>query len=714
MVQVSHLVLPRLPIIITPTTNYHIDDVLVDGNSVSVGEDGKYIFTDVTADHIISASFAIDTYTITATPGSNGSFSPSEVTVDHGADQTFTITPDPNYHISGITVDGTPKAGPFVSPYTFNNITTGHTIAASFAINTYTITASTGANGSIDPSGEVIVVHDSSKTFNIDPDDNYHIDDVLVDGNSVSVGEDGKYTFTDVTADHIISATFAIDTYTITATPGSGGSFSPSGDVTVDHGLSKSFTITPDPNYHISGITVDGTPKAGPFVSSYTFNNVTAGHIISATFAIDTYTITATPGSGGSFSPSGEVTVNYGSDQSFAITPTIGYHIADVVVDSSSVGAVTSYTFTDVTAGHTISASFNPAAVSFAVTTENLGTETAGTAFSVTITAKDIEGNTATGYTGSHNIIWTWTANNSPNETEPTMAGTADLDFSAGAVTVTGFILTNSSETPTITATATGAAGTTPDITVNAGALASFTFDAVGAQIAGIEFSVDLSAAVDSYGNAVTGSYNIAWSSNATNSPNDTPPTMAGEGNQTFTAGAVVNVEGFILTNSGETPSITATIGSASDTSSIITVTASTLDQFTFAYIDFAVSGTKEEGKPAKTKPFFITIYAKDESENTVTDYTGTGTLTLINYGTGYTFPYIYANKVVIQIYDKAGTEVNFSDGIDGVWTGEVVIGASSATLLGLPKGDPNAFVYIKITTDNDTTGVSNKFIVTD
>ena len=72
----------------------------------------------------------------------------------------------------------------------------------------------------------------------------------------------------------------------------------------------------------------------------------------------NTYTITASDGSHGSIGPSGNVTVNQGSDKSFTITPDTDYSIADVLVDGSSVGAVSSYTFTNVSQDHTISATF--------------------------------------------------------------------------------------------------------------------------------------------------------------------------------------------------------------------------------------------------------------------------------------------------------------------------------------------------------------------
>ena len=72
-----------------------------------------------------------------------------------------------------------------------------------------------------------------------------------------------------------------------------------------------------------------------------------------------TYTITATAGVGGSISPAG-ANVTGGGSVTFTITPDKGYTISDVLVDGKSVGAVVSYTFSNVSAPHAIAASFLP------------------------------------------------------------------------------------------------------------------------------------------------------------------------------------------------------------------------------------------------------------------------------------------------------------------------------------------------------------------
>lgn len=146
----------------------------------------------------------------------------------------------------------------------------------------------------------------------------------------------------------------AVSYYTITTSAGNGGTISPT-TATIVTGNSQIVTVTPLPSYHLVDVMVDGVSKGA--ISTYTFNNVSANHSIFATFEMNPHVITTSAGAGGSISPASATVVN-GSNQTFTITPGIRYQIADVTVDGVSQGAIGSYTFTNVTAPHTLAATF--------------------------------------------------------------------------------------------------------------------------------------------------------------------------------------------------------------------------------------------------------------------------------------------------------------------------------------------------------------------
>jgi len=79
---------------------------------------------------------------------------------------------------------------------------------------TTAISASAGAHGTISPSGTISAVAGQSRTFSIRPDANYHVDSVYVDGTPVAA--DTTYTFSNISASGTISATFAVNPYSVT------------------------------------------------------------------------------------------------------------------------------------------------------------------------------------------------------------------------------------------------------------------------------------------------------------------------------------------------------------------------------------------------------------------------------------------------------------------------------------------------------------------
>src|SRR5205809_5311857 len=96
----------------------------------------------ITATSTVTASFAINSYTLTYTAGANGSITgTSPQTVNHGSDgSAVTAVPDAGYHFVSWSDASTNN------PRTDLNVTGDVTVTANFAINSYTLTYTAGAN----------------------------------------------------------------------------------------------------------------------------------------------------------------------------------------------------------------------------------------------------------------------------------------------------------------------------------------------------------------------------------------------------------------------------------------------------------------------------------------------------------------------------------------------------------------------------------------
>ncbi|MEI8082123.1 MAG: polysaccharide deacetylase family protein, partial [Actinomycetes bacterium] len=217
--------------------------------------------------------------------------------VERHSNDGFTVTAVPNegHHFVGWS-DGVKTA-----TRRDTNVAAGITASATFATDTRTITASAGEGGSIDPAGVRSVQWGSdSETFTATPLAGYRFDRFTEGATPLPATPVGQgryaYRFSSVTADRLLAASF-VQTFTVTAQAGDGGAISPPGVLSVDRGATQAYTITPAAHHHVQDVNVDGTSK-GP-VTSYTFEGVTGPHTISATFATDTRTITASAGEGG-------------------------------------------------------------------------------------------------------------------------------------------------------------------------------------------------------------------------------------------------------------------------------------------------------------------------------------------------------------------------------------------------------------------------------
>jgi hypothetical protein len=114
---------------------------------------------------------------------------------------------------------------------------------------------------------------------------------VLINGeNNLTAVADGSYTFENITEDQTVHVTFAINSYTITASAGENGSISPNGIVTVNYGAnSEEYIFTPVTGYHIETVLINGENNLTTVADgSYTFENVTEDQTIHVTFTLIT------------------------------------------------------------------------------------------------------------------------------------------------------------------------------------------------------------------------------------------------------------------------------------------------------------------------------------------------------------------------------------------------------------------------------------------
>ena len=159
---------------------------------------------------------------------------------------------------------------------------------------------------------------------------------------------------------------------------------------TGSYSAGQSFTITPNANYQIASITVNGNPVTvnTPAGQTYTFTTLTAPATITATYSavVTQYTVTVTQTANGVIAP---VTSSYnaGATPSFTITPNSGYQIASITANGASVtvtasaGSSQAYQFAALSGDCTLTATYS--ARTFGIDSSGSNSATSGTTVTV-------------------------------------------------------------------------------------------------------------------------------------------------------------------------------------------------------------------------------------------------------------------------------------------------------------------------------------------
>ena len=328
---------------LTPATGYHIAGVTGCGGTLS---GSTYTTGAVNAACAVSATFAINTYTVTAEAGTGGSIDPGSASVEHGATASFTVAPAAGYSLVGVSGCGGTLVG---TTFTTGAVTGACTVSASFSLNSYPVSASAGVGGSISPTSAT-VSHGATTDFLVTPDTGYSIGSVTGCDGALT---DNSYTTGAIGGACAVTATFTLNSYAVTATAAFGGSISPA-DATVDQGATTSFTVTPATGYSIDTVTgCDGTLTG----NTYTTAAITGACAVNATFSLNDYLVSATASPGGAITPA-STTVEHGSDTTFTLTPDTGYSLDEV---TGCDGTLTGNTYTTgaIVGACTVSATFS-------------------------------------------------------------------------------------------------------------------------------------------------------------------------------------------------------------------------------------------------------------------------------------------------------------------------------------------------------------------
>ena len=173
-------------------------------NGTQVSTNANYSFT-VYGNRNLIANFRKNyTISVTANPTIGGSVTGGGT---YYQNQTCTVqaTAKTGYKFVNWTENGTQVS---TNANYIITVTSNRTLVANFVqdVPSHTILTTVGSNGRISPSGAIIVTHGADQTFSIIPDQDYEIKEIYVDGSAV--GATSSYTFTNVTKDHRIYATF--------------------------------------------------------------------------------------------------------------------------------------------------------------------------------------------------------------------------------------------------------------------------------------------------------------------------------------------------------------------------------------------------------------------------------------------------------------------------------------------------------------------------
>ncbi|WP_400218539.1 InlB B-repeat-containing protein [Methanomethylophilus alvi] len=333
---------------LTLADGYRFVDMRINGNEVPPSE--TFVVGDITADMsielwLMKTDVDPGMYVIHAEHNGHGSVTPSDCEVAAGGSVTLTVSPNDGYMVSSVLVNYSEvelSDGKLV----LSDIDGNKVVSVTFEEIEYTetVTVSVGDNGTVSPSGSVVVERGEDLELTITPDDGYRIASVILDGTDVtSEVKDSVFVLSNVVSGHSVCVEFEVITYTVTVTAGENGSADPTTSV-VEYGKSLKIVFIPEPGYRTSYLTINGGDRIVPDDrTNYVIDDIIEDKAVEVFFERDDSAYASV-----SVAIVGHGTVNDNSDSfkdevlkgnSYTITsvPSEGYRLSKVLVDNVEV-----------------------------------------------------------------------------------------------------------------------------------------------------------------------------------------------------------------------------------------------------------------------------------------------------------------------------------------------------------------------------------------
>ena len=264
---------------------------------------------------------------------------------DYGTKVTISVLPKEHYHLGEVVLDNISQGAKSGVDITMDE---NHQVSASFLPDIYNLTTVYDDNQGTITGNLNTYEYGTKAVLFIEPKEGYEIEKISVNGDVTEITNKIEIS---LEKDTILQVDFQKKKYSISCS-GEHVAFSNNTADVFEYGSDVDFDFQAEEGYQITDVIIDG--KSVGNRNSYTFESVNQNHVVEVQTERITYTISISADEGVLIANDSNDVFYYHSTPEFLFQAKAGYRISDISIDGVSIGAVSSYTFSELTQEHSI------------------------------------------------------------------------------------------------------------------------------------------------------------------------------------------------------------------------------------------------------------------------------------------------------------------------------------------------------------------------